>query len=70
MVMRTNIEIDDILVKQAMELAGQPTKRAVVNQALEEFVANHSRKDLRDLFGKVDFVSSYDYKALREGRPA
>jgi Arc/MetJ family transcription regulator len=36
--MRTNIEIDDKLVAQAMRLTGLPTKRAVVEEGLRLIV--------------------------------
>lgn len=36
--MRTNIEIDDALIAEAMELAGLPTKRATVEEGLKLLV--------------------------------
>ena len=65
--MRTNVVLDDGLVRRAMRCARARTKREVIDTALHEFVANHSRKDLRDLIGKVHFHPGYDYKALRIG---
>ena len=38
---RTNIEIDDELLAQAMEAAGTKTKKATVEEALRQLVANH-----------------------------
>ena len=66
--MRTNIEIDDSLMEKAVAISGLKTKKEVVERALIEFVANRSRKDLRDLRGKIQFANDYDYKAMREGR--
>ncbi len=66
--MRTNIEIDDSLMQKAMDISGLKTKKEVVERAMIEFVANRSRKDLRDLRGKIQFADDYDYKAMREGR--
>lgn len=66
--MRTNIEIDDSLMEKAVAISGLKTKKEVVERALIEFVANRSRKDLRDLRGKIQFADDYDYKAMREGR--
>lgn len=63
--MRTNIFIEDDLMKQAMQLSGLTTKREVVERALVEFVQKYSRKDLSELHGKVLFDDSYDYKASR-----
>ncbi|TNM65597.1 type II toxin-antitoxin system VapB family antitoxin [Aliirhizobium smilacinae] len=36
--MRTNIELDDDLIAEAMELGGLKTKKAAVDQALKDFV--------------------------------
>lgn len=66
--MRTNIVIDDNLIKQAMRVSGLTTKKDVVNRALVEFVQRHTRKDLNELQGKIKFADNYDYKALRKGR--
>lgn len=43
-VMRTNIEIDDELLKDAMEATGQTTKRATVEEALRRLVKDHELK--------------------------
>ena len=66
--MRTNIEIDDSLMQKAMDISGLKTKKEVVERAMIEFVANRSRKDLKDLRGKIQFADDYDYKAMRGGR--
>jgi len=68
--MRTNIDIDEALVREAMGIAHVATKRGVVTLALQELVARGKQKDIRDLFGQVSFAEGYDYKALREGTPA
>ncbi len=66
--MRTNIDIDDELMDQAMRLSGLSTKKEVVKKALRDFVQNKSRKDLKELSGKIRFAEGYDYKLHREGR--
>lgn len=63
--MRTNIVLDDHLVKKALKLSGKKTKRDVVHLALKEYVQNHLRRDIRDLIGKVEFGEDYDHKKLR-----
>jgi len=51
---RTNIEIDDELVEQAMRLTGARTKRQVVNIALRRLVDKGSLyRALRRLRGKL-----------------
>jgi len=66
--MRTNIVLDENLVKKAMKLSRTKTKRELVNQALKEFVENRKRLNLMDLFGKIEFAKDYNYKALRIGK--
>jgi len=66
--MRTNIDLDDKLVKEAQRLTGIGTKKAVVHEALRLLVDTQRRKSLRDLRGKIEFAPGYEYKALREAR--
>lgn len=63
--MRTNIELDSDLVREAQELSRIRTKRALVHQALVEFVANRKRLNLREIGGSNLLDPDYDYKALR-----
>jgi len=63
--MRTNIMIDDALMKEALTLSGIKTKRDVVQKALEEYVRNLKKRNLRELRGKVRFAEGYDYKKAR-----
>jgi Arc/MetJ family transcription regulator len=64
--MRTNIEISDETMKEALLISGFRTKREVVEQALKEFIRSRSRKNLADIRGKIQFSDGYDYKAARE----
>lgn len=64
--MRTNIDLDDELLEAAFRYAGVNTKRELVHLALREYVANHRRRDLRDLKGGGDIAADYDHRALRE----
>jgi Arc/MetJ family transcription regulator len=66
--MRTNIVLDDSLVKEALKLSRMKTKKELVNQALKEFVESRKRLNLMDLAGKIDFAKDYNYKALRIGK--
>jgi Arc/MetJ family transcription regulator len=51
--MRTNIEIDDELMYEAMKASGAKTKKAAVEQALRMFVRIKGQGAIRELFGKV-----------------
>jgi len=65
--LRTNIVIDDKLMEQALRVSGLTTKKEVVELALVEFVQRHTRKDLQELQGKIQFADNYDYKTMRKG---
>ncbi|MGA8443536.1 MAG: type II toxin-antitoxin system VapB family antitoxin [Candidatus Sulfotelmatobacter sp.] len=64
--MRTNIEIDDRLIRQAMKRSGSRTKRATVETALRLLVKTHSQTAIRRLRGKVDWEGNLEDS--REGR--
>ncbi|MGH8540993.1 MAG: type II toxin-antitoxin system VapB family antitoxin [Stenotrophobium sp.] len=67
--MRTNIVLDEKIVKKAMKLAKAKTKREVVDLALREYVAARERWAAMDeLFGSNGIDPTYDYKAARIGR--
>ncbi|HID28479.1 MAG TPA: type II toxin-antitoxin system VapB family antitoxin [Desulfobacterales bacterium] len=66
--MRTNIVLDDDLVREAFQYAKVKTKKELVHLALEEFVGNRRRLNLLDLEGKIEFAEGYDYKKVREGK--
>jgi len=65
MQMRTNVVIDDRLIDEALRLSKIKTKKEVIQKALEEFVRNRKRLDLKQLKGKIKFVEGYDHKKLR-----
>jgi Arc/MetJ family transcription regulator len=44
--MRTNIELDDRLVNEAMRISGITTKKALVNKALQQFIDSNDLKEL------------------------
>lgn len=68
--MATNLAIDPMLLEKA-EIGGEKTKKATVNRALREFIARREQERLLDLFGKLDWDESYDYKRERNrGLPA
>jgi Arc/MetJ family transcription regulator len=53
MCIRTNIEIDDEVMREAQRLTGVPTKREAVDLALRELVARHRRLGILELRGRV-----------------
>jgi Arc/MetJ family transcription regulator len=63
--MRTNVVIDDQLIDEALKLSKIRTKREVIHKALEEFVRNRKKLDLKEIKGKIAFSEGYDHKKLR-----
>jgi Arc/MetJ family transcription regulator len=58
--MRTNIEIDDKLMKQALRLTGCKTKRAVVEAGLQILVRVKGQEKMLKLAGKVRWDGNLD----------
>lgn len=63
--MRTNIVLDEKLVREAMRLARVKTMREAVNVALRRFVQSGRQKKLLDLYGSGGVRKDYDYKQAR-----
>jgi Arc/MetJ family transcription regulator len=66
--MRTNIEIDDKLMAQAMKLTGLPTKRAVVEEGLKLLV--RVRKQTKALKALKGLGWDGDLDEMRQDRPS
>jgi Arc/MetJ family transcription regulator len=67
MEMRTNIVLNDELIKKAFRHSSARTKKELVHEALEELISARQRRDLRELRGKISFARGYDHKKLRKG---
>ena len=63
--MATNLSLDPDLIDRAVEVSGEKTKKAAVTRALKEFIARRSQKRLVELMGKLEWDTSFDYKAER-----
>lgn len=65
--MRTNIVLDDKLVREAMKLARAKTMREAVDIALRRFVQSGRQRKLLDLYGTGGVRKDDDYKRARSG---
>jgi hypothetical protein len=63
--MATNLALDDRLIMDAVTAGGHKTKREAVTAALQEYIMAKKRVGIVEMFGKVDFDPSWDYKAAR-----
>ena len=66
--MATNLAIDPDLLDRAVEVSGERTKKAAVTKALQEFIARREQRRVAELFGKLEWDDSYNYKAARSRR--
>ncbi|MEZ4311914.1 MAG: type II toxin-antitoxin system VapB family antitoxin [Polyangiaceae bacterium] len=65
--MPTNLAIDDELLERAQD-RGRANRKATVTQALLEYIQRREQAAVVELFGKVDFDPTYDYKEHRRRR--
>jgi Arc/MetJ family transcription regulator len=63
---RTNIEIDNLLMRQALQTGKGRTKRAVVEAGLQLLVQTHAQARIRRLRGKIRWEG--DLTVSRLGR--
>jgi len=61
--MRTNVTIDDALMRRALKSGGFETKRSAIEAGLRLLVQVHSQKRLRRLRGKIAWDG--DLEAMR-----
>lgn len=64
--MATNLAIDDNLLEEARIVGKHATKKAVVNEALAEYVQRRKQAEIINLFHKIDYDPEYDYKNQRK----
>jgi len=64
--MRTNIEIDDKLMKDALRATGAKTKREAVELGLKTLVQLRAQEKARELKGKITWEG--DLNAMRTDR--
>ena len=58
--MRTNIEIDDKLMKDALKATGVKTKREAVEMGLKTLVRLRAQEKARELRGKITWEWNLD----------
>lgn len=63
---RTNIVLDDELVKSCLEITGLKTRRELIDHALRELLRHENQKKILKLRGKINWEG--DLNSWREGR--
>jgi len=64
--MRTNIVIDETLIRKAQKVSALSTKRAVVDEALRTLIRLKKQEEILTLRGKIEWHG--DLGAMRTGR--
>lgn len=64
--MATNLAIDDKLLEEARIVGKHATKKAVVNEALAEYIQRRKQAEIIKLFHSVEYDQNYDYKRQRQ----
>lgn len=64
--MRTTVQVDERVLKEAMELTRAKTKREVIQLSLKELVRNRRLKRLRERLGHTEL--DIDLEGLEEMR--
>ena len=64
--MATNLSIEPALLDKALAISDEKTKKAVVTQALVEYIARRERVRVKELFGQLEWDADFDYKAERD----
>jgi len=62
--MRTNIVIDDDLMKSALKASGKKTKKDTIEEALKLLVQIRGRREIRKFRGKLKWSGSLDEMRL------
>ena len=62
--MRTNIDIDDRLMRRAMKSSGARTKKAAVEAALKLLADTHAQGSIRRLRGKIQWQGNLEESRL------
>lgn len=62
--MRTNIDIDDRLMRRAMKSSGARTKKATVEAALKLLADTHAQGSIRRLRGKIQWQGNLEESRL------
>lgn len=68
--MQITLNLDESLLREALQLTNLSTQEELVSLALQELVRSRRKKNLLELAGQIEFAEDFDHKALRETRHA
>jgi Arc/MetJ family transcription regulator len=64
--MQSTLNLDETLVREALQLTKLTTQDELIDLALKELVQSRKKKNLFELAGQIQFAPNFDHKVLRE----
>ncbi|MFH0919181.1 MAG: type II toxin-antitoxin system VapB family antitoxin [Fibrobacterota bacterium] len=64
--MATNLDINSSLIERARSVGRKKTKKAAVEEALNEYIQRRKQMEILELFHTIDFDPAWDYKRQRK----
>lgn len=58
--MRTTLDLNDVLIDEAMKITGEKTKTSIIHRALSDLIRREKTLKLLDYAGKVDISLDLD----------
>ena len=66
--MKSPVELNEQLVKEAFRLTNFKTEKELIDFALQELIRTRKKPNLLNLSGQIQLATDYDYKALRKNK--
>lgn len=66
--MRTTLDLNDVLIDEAMKITGEKTKTSVIHRALTDLIRREKTLKLLDYAGKVDISIDLDASRGRNSK--
>lgn len=63
--MATNIDLNEELIGEAQRLGKHRSKKATIEDALQEYVSRRKQLEILQDFGQIDYNDSHNYKEAR-----
>jgi Arc/MetJ family transcription regulator len=66
--MRTTLDLNEILINEAMKITGEKTKTSIIHRALNDLVRREKSLKLLEYAGKVDISIDLDVSRGRNSK--
>ena len=58
--MRTTLDLNEVLLQEAMKITGEKTKTSIIHRALSDLIRREKTLKILDFAGKVDLAIDLD----------